>query len=300
MRSRIFLSLTILLLIAAALPSCKSPTATTPAGPTLTLILPDSPHVYDTLAISASFSEPIQPTWLFAWQFGDSAKASTRWPPVFHIYDSAGTYTVQVAVTDTVALQTIAKQTGKITIMPLNTPTLTLTAPTTNLWGDSCVMNIHSSLPLKPSWAYSWSFGDSTTLTSSQSTILHYFTTPGTFAVRVSLSDTLHHIPLGSQTATVQVTARHFDLAKLQSMKSVDVTWQSKADTVIIPDLAGEYGEPCWPPRTFDSLTWNGTNFSATFNESTPNMPWPSQYDSSWDSLAFSGSVGMSSKASRE
>ncbi len=278
MRNRVVLGVLFLLLIAEALPSCKSPISPTPAGPTLTLILPDSAHVFDTLAISAHFSESIEPTWLFAWQFGDSAKASTRWLPVSHIYDSAGTFTVQLAVTDTFALKTIAKQTGQLKVMPLNTPTLMLTAPATNFWGDSCPMRIQSSLPLKPSWAYSWTFGDSTTLTSGQDSILHYFVTPGTFTVRVSLSDTQHHIPLGSQTATVKVTARHFNLALLQSMKYVDFRYQAR----ISLSSTGGGGGPCGTIPTTDTLTWSGVKFTMnstiSYEISEPQVEKDSEY----------------------
>ena len=227
MRVRSVLKLSIFLLIVAAFQSCKAPNSPTPPAPTLTLILPDSAHAFDTLTLRVHYSDSIKPTWVFAWQFGDSAKASTRDTFVSHIYDSAGTYTVQVTLTDTAAHQTIAKQSGQIKVMPFNGPTLTLTVPDTNYWGDSCVMSVSSSQPLKAGWKFSWSLGDSTTVTATDS-VLHYYLTPGIYKVIVNLNDTVRHILLASRSATVQVVARHFDLALLQSMRYVDVTWNAR------------------------------------------------------------------------
>lgn len=266
-----------------------------PAGPMLMLVLPDSAREFDSLTFRAHYSDSVKPTCDYAWQFGDSTKASTRDTLVSHIYDSAGTYTVQVALTDTTLHQTIAKQTALLNVMPLNAPTLTLNVPATGFWGDSCVMIVQSSLPLKSSWSYTWAFGDSTTLTSSQDTIQHYFLTPGTFTVRVALNDTVHHILLASKSATISVTARHFNLALLQSMKYVDVIWQCRADTELTENGLVLGVPPCsQSPMTAGSLAWSGTNFSYTFNKST-KMQEPSEYDSTWSGQTVSGSVDVSS-----
>jgi hypothetical protein len=254
MRNRVVLSLILLLLIAAALPSCKSPISPTPAGPTLTLILPDSAHAFDTVTFRAHYSDSLKPTWNYVWQFGDSTKASTRDTAILHSYDSAGTYTVQLALTDTVLHQTIAKQTGQMKIMPLNGPTLTLTVPDTNYWGDSCVMSASSSQPLKPGWKFSWSLGDSTTVTGADS-VLHYYLTPGNYKVTVSLNDTVRHIPLASKSVTIPVVARHFNLALLQSMPYVDYFDNGKS----IPG-AGSGGS--WVSYTGQQLIWKVLNFT--------------------------------------
>jgi hypothetical protein len=256
MPSRSIQSLLLLLLIAAMIPSCKSPISPTPAGPALTLTIPDSAHVFDTVPFLAHYPDSIKPTWDYAWQFGDSAKASTHDTAISHTYDSVGTYAINVALTDTSLHQTIAKQTGQIKILPFNGPTLTLTVPDTNFWGDSCVMSVSSSQPLKPGWKFSWSLGDSTTISGVDS-VLHYYLTPGNYKVTVSLNDTVHHILLASKSAIVPVVARHFNLALLQSMPYVTVTWNA---TVIeqFPCLlcGGSWGGSAKP------LAWNGTIFT--------------------------------------
>ncbi len=203
----------------------------------------------------------------YAWQFGDSTKASTRDTTISHIYDSAGTYTVQVALTDTILHQTIAKQTGQMKIMPLNAPTLTLIVPDTNYWGDSCVMSVSSSQSLKPGWKFSWSLGDSTTVTGTDS-VLHYYLTPGNYKVTVSLNDTVHHILLASKSVIVPVVPRHFNLALLQSMPYVDVTWNATVGRDTISgvngpcDICGDYLDNA-PFGFINPLTWSGMGFDA-------------------------------------
>ncbi len=287
MRPHSILSLVFLLLIAAAIPSCKSPISPTPAGPTLTLILPDSAHVFDTVTLRAHYSDSLKPTWDYAWQFGDSTKASTRDTAISHIYDSAGTYTVQVALTDTALHQTIAKQMWQIKILPPNSPTLTLTAPDTNYWGDSCVMSVSSSQPLKAGWKFSWSLGDSTTVTGTDS-VLHYYPTPGNYKVTLSLNDTVHHIPLTSKSATISVVARHFNLVLLQSMPYVEYTVIGQW----VGTSSGNYNCGGTSEISIKPLVWSGTAFSMssnyTFNNSVPSA---GQYDSGSGGISINGTT---------
>ena len=170
--------------------------------------------------------------------------------------------------------------------MPLNAPTLILTVPNTNFWGDSCTMSVSSSQPLKPSWVYTWTFGDSTSLTSQQDTVQHYFLNPGNITVRVALNDTLHHIPLGSKTATVQVTARHFNLGLLQSMKYVDVIWHAFVDTT----KTGFGGICSGPIPTIATMpvSWIGANFGTSRGGGYGK--WDSTHYYLLDSLSYESS----------
>jgi PKD repeat protein len=283
MKSRSLLSLLLLLLIAAALPSCKSPTAPAPTGPTLTLILPDSAHVFDTVTFRSHYPDYLKITWYYAWQFGDSGKASTTDTGVTHVYDSAGTYTVQVSLKDTDGT-IIAKQSAAVQIMPLNVPTLTLTVPDTTYWGDSCVMSVSSSQPLKAGWKFSWSLGDSTAVTGTDS-VLHYYLTPGNYKVTVSLNDTVHHILLASKSAIIPVVARHFNLALLQSMKYVSVTWSTflKSDTVAPIGFGNSCDVMPYRSDITKPLLWSGAGFvmhaNSSWNDSSifPHELYPPQ-----------------------
>lgn len=104
------------LLITGVLAACKAPTAPQ-SGPTLTLILPDSARVFDTVTLRAHYSDSLKTGWKFEWQFGDSSHATTADTSVTHVYDSAGTYSIQVTLVDSEG-KTIAKQTGKVDVLP--------------------------------------------------------------------------------------------------------------------------------------------------------------------------------------
>ncbi|MFI5330602.1 MAG: PKD domain-containing protein, partial [Desulfobaccales bacterium] len=94
------LSFLIAAIFATMLNSCKSPNAPAPPPPTpvLTLILLDSARVFDTVTFRAHYSDSIHASWKFEWQFGDSAKATSKDTSISHVYDSAGTYTVLVSL----------------------------------------------------------------------------------------------------------------------------------------------------------------------------------------------------------
>ncbi len=128
-------------------------------------------------------------------------------------------------------------------------------------------MSVSSSQSLKPGWKFSWSLGDSTTVTGTDS-VLHYYLTPGNYKVTVSLNDTVHHILLASKSVIVPVVPRHFNLALLQSMPYVDVTWNATVGRDTISgvngpcDLCGDYLDNA-PFGFINPLTWSGMGFDA-------------------------------------
>jgi hypothetical protein len=104
------------LLITGVLVACKAPTAPQ-SGPTLTLILPDSARVFDTVQLRAHYSDSLKRGWEFEWQFGDSSHGLSADTSIAHMYDSAGTYNTQVILVDSVG-KTIAKQGEQLQILP--------------------------------------------------------------------------------------------------------------------------------------------------------------------------------------
>jgi len=148
-------------------------------------------------------------------------------------------------------------------------------------WGDSALMRVVPSMPLDSSSIYTWSFGDSSTLLSRKDTIIHYYLNPGDFTVKVDLNDTSNHQSLGTQSGTVHVVARHFDLALLQSMIKMDIIVHSPFSESNALNL-------CQPPNIFlmdtpfvvelpfadstlrlsnEFISWNQTGFSQSTKE---------------------------------
>ncbi|MFI5201727.1 MAG: PKD domain-containing protein [Candidatus Kapaibacterium sp.] len=151
-------------------------------------------------------------------------------------------------------------------------PAFTLILPDSAVkWGDSATMIVSSTAPLSATSIYTWSFGDSSSLLSRSDTIIHYYLNPGDFSVKVDLSDTSNHHSLGTQSETVHVVARHFDLALLQSMKYVTITWQSKTSILI----RGYFNPGPCPPFFYNNpLQWNDTMFSMDYNFFVSDSPY--------------------------
>jgi len=121
MRVRIYtywLGFIVAALFAVIFNSCKSPNAPSTPSPTsvLSLTLPDSARVFDTVTFRAHYSDSIHTGWKFEWQFGDSSKASTKDTTISHVYDSAGTYTVLVSLVDSNGM-VIAKDSATIQVV---------------------------------------------------------------------------------------------------------------------------------------------------------------------------------------
>ncbi len=161
--------------------------------------------------------------------------------------------------------------------IPTPNPTITLVLPDTAFWGDSVLMVAHTSIPLKPTWCYSWTFGDSSTLLTTQDSIIHYYQSTGNFGVKVVLNDTLSKTTLVSRTATIQVIPRHFDLALLQSMPFVTLTWQATWPQKPITCMESRCGSSGTAQP--GSLSWKGNDFSDTASFSY-NNPYTGRFDS--------------------
>ncbi len=113
-QARSFQSLLFLLLIAAALPSCKSPTATTQPS-AFTLILPDSTVAWgDSAMMRVVSSKPLSSSSVYIWTFGDSSSLVSRNDTIIHYYPDTGVFTVKVDLNDTSNQDRLGIQSGMV------------------------------------------------------------------------------------------------------------------------------------------------------------------------------------------
>jgi|GEM_PF-5316604 len=156
-------------------------------------------------------------------------------------------------------------------------------------WGDPATMIVASTSPLSASSIYTWSFGDSSSLLSRNDTIIHYYLNPGDFTVKADLIDTSNHHSLGTQSGRVDVAARHFNLALLQSMPYVDFIFQCRTDT----SSTACWGEGvCGAAPVLIPLSWNGDNFNMGSNYNTSHHDTLTPGYGEWD--AESGDDSLS------
>ncbi len=148
-------------------------------------------------------------------------------------------------------------------------------------WGDSAVMRVVPAKSLNVSSVFTWTFGDSSSLVSQSDTIIHYYPDTGMFTVKVDLNDTSTKSRLGIEAGTVNVAARHFNLALLQSMPYVEFSWQSQINTTA--STCWHDAGVCGSAPGIIPLTWNGTTFTMISNYNTSHQVAYDNNDGEWD-----------------
>ena len=156
----------------------------------------------------------------YVWGFGDGTNSSAESPT--HIWISAGTYLVNVTVTD--PLGGAATATTTVTVNPDDITIAALTASATSVTVGRPVLFGASVSGGTAPLSYSWSFGDGTTSTSPLPT--HNWTNAGTYTVNLIVTDSLGARASTSLTMTVSVT--------VSRLSSPDFSWTSGSALVAL------------------------------------------------------------------
>ncbi len=134
------------------------------------------------VAVDASTSsDPDGDALTFAWTFGDGATGTGN--IAAHTYANPGTYTVTLTVSDGTASASTTKSVAATA--PNRIPVAAFAASINRL-----VVSVDGSASSDPdgdALSYAWAFGDGTT--GSGRTTSHAYATPGTYTVRLTVSD---------------------------------------------------------------------------------------------------------------
>lgn len=159
-------------------------------------VSPSAAAVNETVFFNASTSTPgsgHSTITSYRWTFGDGLTGSGV--AVTHAYAVAGTYTVQLKVTDESG-QSNTSQGTQITIGSPPSPTANFTfSPSTPAANQAVTFDASTSTPAQgaggqPIVSYTWTFGDNTaTQSTSSPTISHTFGFGGTFNVNLVVRD---------------------------------------------------------------------------------------------------------------
>jgi len=162
-----------------------------------------SPTVGETVTVDAAGSTDSDGTIAsYDWTFGDGATASGTTGS--YAYSTAGTYTVELTVTDDDGATDTATQTVTVNDPTTNgPPTASFTvSPTEPAVDESVAFDASGSTDADGTVAsYAWDFGDGTT--ASGATSAHVYTAAGTYTVELTVTDDDGATDTTTQTVTV-------------------------------------------------------------------------------------------------
>jgi PKD repeat protein len=224
----------------------------------------------ETISFGASdSSDPDGSVISYAWDFGDGNTDSGE--KVTHSYRTAGKYDVILTVTDNGSLSNTASHTIVIEeVIPNRAPVAVINGPASALVGEPVIFDSGGSRdPDGTIVSYVWDFGDgglSQLARSSESTLAHIYSAPGTYQVSLTvtddggLSDTAAHtIVIEEPAPSNQPPQAVIDgptKGLVEEVLTFDASRSSDPDGRIV-SYAWDFG---------DSATSNGVNVSHSYS----------------------------------
>jgi PKD repeat protein len=154
-----------------------------------------------TFVATAQSSVPGHSIVSYDWTFGSGAPRSGQ--TVTKSYDTAGTYTVTLTVTDDLGLTKVVTKNVTVGAVPGGLFASFTFSPTNPAVGTTVSFNASSSTgnPVR----YDWDFGDGATASLTTPTTTHVFSTAATYVVRLTVVDSAGRT--NATTNNVTVTA---------------------------------------------------------------------------------------------
>jgi PKD repeat protein len=145
----------------------------------------------------------------YTWMFGDDGKSTTTASPtISHTYASAGTFSVQLTVSDDRGAS--VSMTKDVVITAIENPIAAFDASPTAVEVGSAV-NFNGGTSKAGTGhqivKYDWTFGDGATATGSSALAQHTYDAAGTYSVLLKVTDDTGRVATASKTVTVTAAA---------------------------------------------------------------------------------------------
>lgn len=191
---------------------------------------PSRPTTDDTVQFTDRSSDPDGEVVDWEWDFGDGS-TNTRQNPS-HLYSRAGTYTVELTVTDDDGATDSVSKSITVEEPPNERPEADFSfSPTNPTTDDTVQFTDRSSDPDGRISRWQWDFGDGNTSTSQNPT--HRYTRTGTFTVRLTVTDDEGATDSASKSITVRPgipTAPSNLQANALSTTEIELRWRDNSD----------------------------------------------------------------------
>ena len=141
----------------------------------------------------------------YLWNFGDTGTSTDQNPS--HQYNTAGTYTVNLTVSDLNNDEDVEIKTNYITVLSDISPVADFTANTTTVIAGQCVAFTFTGSEGNAPTTYIWDFGDlwEDGDNSSLANPIHFYNTSGTYTVNLTVVDEDEDMDIESKTNYITV-----------------------------------------------------------------------------------------------
>ncbi len=174
--------------MAATAAASAAATGTAPAA-SLQLVIsaPASGTVGTPVRFSAVAAGAGNPISVYRWDFGDGGRADG--PQVDYVFDLAGSYLVVLTAVDSAGQWGRAQHRITIAAAPQRPPSAVISGPTSARAGTELTFDGSASTQGDAAIStYAWAFGDGGTANGAR--VTHTFAQPGTYHVRLTVTDT--------------------------------------------------------------------------------------------------------------
>ncbi|MGQ1948266.1 PKD domain-containing protein [Geofilum sp. OHC36d9] len=177
-------------------------------------------------------TDPINSPLSYTWSFGDGERASEETPT--HIYNAAGIYDITLVVENEFGCQSAYTLPQKLEAV--KPKALFGVNPSASCTGELSVVFSNLSIA-RTGFNSSWSFGDATT--STQTTPVHYYEEPGSYNVKLKITDDLGCTDSTYFNNLINITNTTSDF-------SASTTKGCVGDTIYFTNLSKDAGQYQW------------------------------------------------------